>query len=78
MQATAQPHAHVVAGRPGERRGCLGHDSVLFTLVIVTGINLPTLLDYLHHRDEYSLLDLADRLRRKGQDSIRVQRGQPA
>ncbi len=61
-----------ICGLAAARAG--GHGEV----VIVTGINLPTLLDYLHHRDEYPLLDLADRLRRKGQDSIRVQRGQPA
>jgi mannose/fructose-specific phosphotransferase system component IIA len=47
-------------------------------VVIVTGVNLPTLLDYLHNRDQYTLDDLADRLRRKGQDSIRVQRGPSA
>jgi mannose/fructose-specific phosphotransferase system component IIA len=47
-------------------------------VVIVTGVNLPTLLDYLHNRDQYPLEDLADRLRRKGQESIRVQRGPAA
>lgn len=47
-------------------------------VVIVTGVNLPTLLDYLHNRDQYPLDDLADRLRRKGQESIRVQRGPAA
>lgn len=46
-------------------------------LVIVSGINLPTLLDYLHNRDAYSVLELAERLQKKGQDSIRLQRGQP-
>jgi mannose/fructose-specific phosphotransferase system component IIA len=47
-------------------------------VVIVTGLNLPTLLDYLHNRDQYGVSDLADRLCQKGQASIRVQRGQAA
>ena len=45
-------------------------------LVIVTGINLPLLLDYLHNRDSHSVDALAERLQKKGQDSIRIQRGQ--
>jgi PTS system mannose-specific IIA component len=48
-----------------------GHGEVM----ILTGINLPTLLDYLHNRDSYPVGELAERLRRKGQDSIRVQHG---
>jgi mannose/fructose-specific phosphotransferase system component IIA len=44
-------------------------------VVILTGVNLPTLLDFLHNRDRYSVQDLAERLRKKGQDSIRLQRG---
>jgi len=47
-------------------------------VVIVTGINLPLLLDYLHNRDAYAVEALAERLQKKGQESIRVQRGQPA
>jgi mannose/fructose-specific phosphotransferase system component IIA len=47
-------------------------------IVIMTGLNLPTLLDYLHNRDQYGVADLADRLRTKGQASIRIQRGQAA
>lgn len=47
-------------------------------VVIVTGINLPLLLDYLHNRDRLPVGELADRLREKGRDSIRVQRGVPA
>ena len=47
-------------------------------VVIVTGINLPLLLDYLHNRDRLSVPDLAERLQQKGRDSIRVQRGVPA
>ena len=50
-----------------------GHGDV----VVVTGINLPVLLDYLHNRDEYGALALADRLMRKGRDSIRLHHGQP-
>ena len=47
-------------------------------IVIVTGINLPLLLDYLHNRDRLSATALAERLQQKGRDSIRVQRGVPA
>jgi PTS system mannose-specific IIA component len=50
-----------------------GHGDV----VVVTGINLPVLLDYIHNRDEYGPLALADRLLRKGRDSIRLHHGQP-
>ena len=46
-------------------------------VVVVTGLNLPTLLDYLHNRDAYPVLELAERLLKKGQESIRLQRGQP-
>ena len=47
-------------------------------IVIVTGLNLPTLIDYLHNRDQHGVLELAQRLVQKGQGSFRVQRGQPA
>jgi PTS system mannose-specific IIA component len=47
-------------------------------VVIVTGINLPLLLDYLHNRDRLSVPELAERLQQKGRDSIRVQRSVPA
>ena len=50
-----------------------GHGDV----VVVTGLNLPTLLDYLHNRDQHSSLDLAERLLKKGKDSIRLHHGQP-
>jgi PTS system mannose-specific IIA component len=50
-----------------------GHGEV----AIVTGINLPVLLDYLHNRERYGVLELAERLQQKGQSSIRVQRGAP-
>ncbi|HYM82018.1 MAG TPA: hypothetical protein VEY91_11500 [Candidatus Limnocylindria bacterium] len=45
-------------------------------LVVITGINLPTLIDYLHNRDHYSITELVERLLKKGQQSIRAQRGQ--
>jgi mannose/fructose-specific phosphotransferase system component IIA len=48
-----------------------GRDEV----AVVTGINLPILLDYLHNRDQFAPGELAERLQKKGQDSIRVQRG---
>ena len=47
-------------------------------IVIVTGINLPLLLDYVYNRDRLAVGDLAERLQAKGRDSIRVQRGVPA
>jgi len=47
-------------------------------LAIVTGVNLPLLLDYLHNRDRLAVGELAERLQQKGRDSIRVQRGAPA
>ena len=47
-------------------------------VVIVTGINLPLLLDYVHNRDRFTAPELAERLQAKGRDSIRVQRGVPA
>ena len=43
-------------------------------IVVITGINLPLLIDYLHNRDHLDVEALAERLRTKGQDSIRVQR----
>lgn len=44
-------------------------------VVIVTGINLPLLLDFLHNRDKHTPAELAERLQLKGRESIRVQRG---
>ena len=55
-------------------RAARGHGEV----IVVTGINLPVLIDFLHHRDHMDVVALADRLRLKGQESIRVQRGQVA
>ena len=47
-------------------------------VVVVTGLNLPTLLDFLHNRERYPVVELAERLQKKGQESIRLQRGQAA
>lgn len=51
-----------------------GHGEV----IIVTGVNLPTLVDFLHNRDAYGVAELAERLLQKGQDSFRLQRGKAA
>jgi PTS system mannose-specific IIA component len=45
-------------------------------IVVVTGLNLPLLLDYLHNRGEYRVKELAERLQRKGRDSIRLHHSQ--
>ena len=45
------------------------------TLAIVSGVNLPTLLDYLHNREGAEPFELAERLIKKGQDSIRIHSG---
>jgi PTS system mannose-specific IIA component len=42
-------------------------------IVVVSGLNLPILLDYLHNREAYGVRELAERLQKKGQDSIRLQ-----
>ncbi len=47
-------------------------------IVVVTGLNLPMLLDYLHNRDRCAVVELAERLQLKGQESVRLQRCQPA
>jgi len=47
-------------------------------VVVVTGLNLPLLLDYLHNRESHEAEALADRLTQKGRDSIRVHHGHPA
>ena len=44
-------------------------------VVVLTGVNLPTLLDYLHNRDRFDVAELARRLVQKGHDSIRIQPG---
>ncbi len=43
-------------------------------VALVTGLNLPILLDYLHNREQYAPGTLAERLQKKGQESIRIQR----
>ena len=47
-------------------------------IAVITGLNLPTLLDYLHNRDQYRPLELAERLQQKGRDSIRIHQAEPA
>ncbi|MFI5370463.1 MAG: PTS sugar transporter subunit IIA [Candidatus Eisenbacteria bacterium] len=49
-----------------------GHGEVM----VLTGLNLPTLIDFLHNRDALDAGALAERLLKKGQDSIRLQRSQ--
>ncbi len=46
-------------------------------IVVVSGTNLSALLDYLHNRDSYEVVELAERVQKRALDSIRVQRGQP-
>lgn len=43
-------------------------------VLLLTGVNLPLLLDYLHNRDKYPPAELAERLQLKGRESIRAQR----
>jgi len=47
-------------------------------IVIMTGLNVPMLLDYLHNRETLGVQELAERLQRKGQDGIRIVPGPPA
>ena len=46
-------------------------------ILVLTGVNLPVLIDYLHNRDQVPVTELAERLLKKGQESLRLQRGQP-
>ena len=47
-------------------------------IAVLTGLNLPMLIDYAYNRDRCSVVELAERLQKKGQDSIRLQLGEPA
>ena len=47
-------------------------------IAVITGLNLPTLLDYLHNREQYTPLELAERLLQKGRDSIRIHQAETA
>ena len=47
-------------------------------MVVVTGLNLPLFLDYLHNRESHGAAELAERLQQKGRDSIRLHHGQSA
>ena len=46
-------------------------------IVVVTGVNLPALLDYLHNREQYAVADLAERLVTRARNSVRVQPPRP-
>jgi PTS system mannose-specific IIA component len=45
-------------------------------IIVVTGLNLPLLLDYLHNRGALAPRELAERLQQKGRDSIRLHHDQ--
>ena len=67
-----------VCGASAARRWASGHGKPGGEVVIVTGINLPALIDFLHNRDQFGVVELAERLMRKGQESFRIQRGEAA
>ena len=46
-------------------------------ILVVTGMNLPGLLDYLHNREQYPVAELAERLMTRARDSVRVQHDRP-
>jgi PTS system mannose-specific IIA component len=47
-------------------------------IVVITGVNLPALLDYLHNRERYPVRELAERLLAKARDGVRLQHARPA
>ena len=47
-------------------------------IVVVTGCHLGMLLDYMHHRDSLDRDALAERLVRRGRDTMQIVRGGPA
>ena len=46
-------------------------------ILVVTGVNLPGLLDYLHNREHYPVAELAERLVTRARDSVRMQQTRP-
>ena len=44
-------------------------------IVLLTGVNLPMLLDYLHNREHFGVDALAERMQQRGRDHIRTHRG---
>jgi mannose PTS system EIIA component len=46
-------------------------------ILVVSGLNLPGLLDYLHNREQYAVAELAERLMTRARDSVRVQHARP-
>jgi PTS system mannose-specific IIA component len=51
-----------------------GHDEIL----VISGVNLPALLDYLHNREHYPVAELAERLTTRARNSVRIQQPRPA
>lgn len=47
-------------------------------ILVVTGSHLGMLLDYMHHRDTLDRDALAERLVKRGRDTLQVVRGRPA
>ena len=46
-------------------------------ILVVTGMNLPGLLDYLHNREQYPVAELAERLMTRARNSVCVQPARP-
>ncbi len=47
-------------------------------VLVITGVNLPALLDYLHNRETLSAPELAQHLLTRARDSVRLQHPRPA